>query len=366
MKKWRFVFIIIALFLATTPSFSEPPKFKSATPGRILNFPADHGKHPDFKTEWWYFTGNVKSPEGIKFGFQLTFFRVALFPGEPVSKSSWAVRDLYPAHFAITNITDNKFFFVDLLSREGPGLSQASSADLDVSVKNWFATREEDKIKIFAKDKKYKIELTLTPVKPLVLHGDKGYSRKATNETQASYYYSFTRMAVKGNLTFNGRPSEVTGSAWMDHEFGSSILTEMQTGWDWFSLQLNDNTEIMISYLRRRDNSIDRPFGTLIKADGTTIDLHEKEIQIIKMATWTSPNSKAIYPSQWNISIPDLNLKVNVIPAIANQELITSNSTGIAYWEGSVIVNGTREGKPVEGLGYAELTGYAASMGGLL
>ncbi len=231
-------------------------------PRLVLSFPKDHGKHPDFQTEWWYFTGNLDSDKDRKWGFQLTFFR-RTFVRTPARKlSAWAVRDLFPAHFALTDISNRTFFHSELLTRKGPGLAHAASDDLDVSVKDWYAKRLKNEILIAARHQNYALDLRLVPEKPVVLQGDAGYSQKGDSKGQASYYYSFTRLKAKGTLTFKGNSHKVAGLAWMDHEFGSSMLQGDQSGWDWFALQLDDGTEVMVFHLRKKDNTFERSFGT--------------------------------------------------------------------------------------------------------
>lgn len=336
------------------------------SPRRILTFPKDHGQHPDSQTEWWYFTGNLESEGDRRWGFQLTFFRSA-FVEEPARRASaWAVRDLYPAHFAITDIFNHGFFHSELLTRKGPGLAHAAPDDLDVGVRDWRATRRGEEIHISARELDYALDLQLVPLKPVVLHGDAGYSRKGDSEDQASYYYSFTRLKAEGTLTFKGTSYKVAGLAWMDHEFGSSILKEDQSGWDWFSLQLDDGTEVMIFHLRRKDNTFERPHGTYVPREGPAIDLGNERIVISPKGSWTSPKTKAVYPSGWIVEIPGQDIRLEVVPAIEAQELASGSSIGIIYWEGAVTVRGVRGRNKVAGRGYAELTGYAHPMEGLL
>lgn len=341
------------------------PEFREAVPGRVFAFPRDHGKHKEFQTEWWYFTGNLKS-EKQEWGFQLTFFRRSLVM-EPARKiSSWGVRDVYPAHFALTDVEKSRFFHADLISREGPDLAGASQGDLSVYVRNWKAWRQGEKILIRAKERDFALELDLVEQKPATLHGDAGYSRKGEGETQASYYYSLTRLKAEGTLTFKGIEHAVTGLAWMDHEFGSGMLQKDQVGWDWFSLQLDDGTDLMVFHMRKKDGTFERAFGTLVEPDGRSSDLADRGIAISAKNTWTSPHTGAVYPSAWTIQIPEDRLNLEVRPLVYDQELITGRSTKIVYWEGTVSVQGSRDGKPVRGKGYVELTGYAHSLAGRL
>ncbi len=359
------LFLIAGALLFTQAAQAERSPFRDAVPGRVLVFPRDYGKHPDFQTEWWYFTGNLGSRDNT-WGFQLTFFRRSLLKERALRDSAWAVRDLYPAHFALSDIGNRKFFHTDMISREGPGLAGASSEDLNVWIKNWSARREGDSIRIDAAKDGYAIALDLTSEKAPVLHGDRGYSRKGDSEGQASYYYSLTRLNANGTLTFGGKSHRVTGYAWMDQEFGSSILLPDQVGWDWFSLQLDDGTELMLFHLRKKDGTVERPFGTFVPKEGPPEDLAHTEVKIGSQREWTSPHTKAVYPMGWKIEIPERNIRLSVVPAFEDQELTAAKSTAVTYWEGSVAVEGTSGGHSVRGRGYVELTGYAHSMGGRL
>jgi predicted secreted hydrolase len=345
---------------------AEEPPFSAAVPGRTFSFPQDHGKHPDFQTEWWYFTGNLRSKDNRAWGFQLTFFRRSFVALPSPRQSSWTIRDLYPAHFAITDLLTGQFFHTEVLTREGPGLASAAPDDLKVHVKDWSAQREENAILLKAQHNGYALDVRLVPAKPVVLHGKSGFSRKGNAEDQASYYYSFTRLNTQGTLTFQGKSHKVEGLAWMDHEFGSSILLEDQAGWDWFSLQLDDGTELMVFHLRKRDGTSERPFGTFVPQNGMPEDLDGRRIVMSPGQIWTSPHTAARYPLTWTVQVPDKDLSLEIATASQDQELTGQSAAGIAYWEGAVTVKGSRGSKPVEGRGYMELTGYARSLGGRL
>ncbi len=355
------ILAIIALQVAANGSH-----FATAVPGRAFAFPQDHGKHPGFQTEWWYFTGNLDSEPNDRWGFQLTFFRRSLLDGPSPRKSSWAVRDLYPAHFALTDVKNQRFFHTDLLSREGPGLAGAAHDDLNVYVKNWSVKRQGKAIVLQARQEGYALDLRLVPAKPVVLHGKSGFSRKGNAEGQASYYYSLTRINVTGEITFQGVTHKVKGLAWMDHEFGSSILFEDQAGWDWFSLQLDDGTELMVFHLRKRDGTAEPAFGTFIPENGTPVDLERQRIVLTPTEIWKSPHTAAPYPLRWSVEVPAQHLKLDVTPLTQDQELTGRRGPGIAYWEGAVAVEGWRNGTPIRGRGYIEMTGYARPLGGRL
>ncbi|MEJ2718704.1 MAG: lipocalin-like domain-containing protein [Deltaproteobacteria bacterium] len=357
------VVVLCMLMLCGFDASAAKVVFRQAVPGRILTFPRDHGKHPDFQTEWWYFTGNLESKRGREWGFQLTFFRRGLAKKPARKSSAWGVTDLYPAHFALTDVRNRAFFHKELISRGGPGLAEAAPNRLKVRVKDWSAEQRGKTILIKAHEGEYALDLKLVPMKPVVLHGLSGFSRKGDEKGQASYYYSLTRLKALGTLRFKGTIHRVTGLAWMDHEFGSSILTRNQAGWDWFSLQLDDGTDLMVFHLRRKDGTFEQTFGTLVAGDGRTSDLSGQRIRISPIGTWTSPHTKAVYPSGWRVEIPGRNIALKITPLVQDQELSSGASTGIIYWEGAVRAQGSRDGKEIKGKGYVELTGYARAIG---
>lgn len=361
--------ILIVAFLAfdlsrTFGADSHPTPFQSATAGYRYNFPRDHGSHPIYRTEWWYYTGHLHSKSGRSFGFELTFFRRGIPPDEiKTLPSKWSVKDLYLAHFAVTDITGKRFHFSEKLSREGLGKAGADESRLLVWIDDWRAeasTEPSASHMLVARDETYTLALTLQPTKPLVTHGAAGISRKGKDVGQASHYYSFTRLATSGKLTIDGESFEVIGTSWMDHEFGSAELGTDQVGWDWFSIQFEDDTELMLYRMRRKDGASDlASSGTAVSPDGRTRHLEVTDFQIESSGTWTSAESKATYPAKWQLTIPLLGLILDVTPFLADQELRTSRSTRVSYWEGAVAVTGTKQGRPIKGQGYVELTGYA-------
>jgi predicted secreted hydrolase len=341
-----------------------PTPFQSATAGYQYDFPRDHGSHPTYRTEWWYYTGHLHSKIGRAFGFELTFFRRGVPPDEiKTLPSKWSVKDLYLAHFAVTDISGKRFHFSEKFSREGLGKAGADESRLRVWIDDWRAEASAEPSAshtLAAHDETHALALTLQPAKPLVTHGAAGISRKGKDVGQASHYYSFTRLATNGKLTIDGESFDVTGTSWMDHEFGSAELGADQVGWDWFSIQLEDDTELMLYRMRRKDGSSDlASSGTAVSPDGRTRHLEVTDFQIESTGTWTSPESKATYPSRWRLTFPSLDLVLDVTPLLSDQELRTSRSTKVSYWEGAVAVTGTKQGRPVKGQGYVELTGYA-------
>ncbi|MBL8073246.1 MAG: carotenoid 1,2-hydratase [Nitrospira sp.] len=364
---WR-IGLVVA-WLSASVSFavaasSGSASFQPATAGYQYTFPRDHGSHPTYRTEWWYYTGHLHAKDGRSFGFELTFFRRGIPPEDVTTlPSKWSVKDLYLAHFAVTDVTGKRFHFSEKLSREGLGKAGADESKLQVWIDDWRAEAATDSTgthTIVARDGTHALSLTLQPAKPLVAHGAAGISRKGKEVGQASHYYSFTRLITNGTLTIGEESFEVTGLSWMDHEFGSGDLGTDQVGWDWFSIQLEDNSELMLYRMRLKDGSSDlASSGTVVSPDGRSRHLEVTDFQIESQGTWTSPESKATYPSRWRLTFPSLDVKLDVVPLLADQELRTSRSSKVSYWEGAVAVTGTKQGKPIKGQGYVELTGYA-------
>lgn len=335
---------------------------RSDTPREFI-FPDDHGVHPNFQTEWWYFTGNTDTSDGEKFGYQLTFFRRAILPEPQVitRKSNLAVNQVYMAHFALTDISGGQFYSFERFSR-GDGLTAGATNDpyMSVWLKDWFVSQiDNDSFQLTAAVEGLSIDLILKDSDGILLQGDNGLSRKSL-ET-ASYYYSLPRILTDGSITVQQQEYEVSGLSWMDHEFSTSTLAAGQIGWDWFSLHLDDGKNIMVYSMRLEDGSID-PYshGSLSSKNQEDIYLPIGSFDITAIDYWTSPQSGAEYPSGWRVSIPSQGIDLKITPAINEQELNLS----FTYWEGSVYIEGTVDGNAVNGSGYVEMTGYAHSMQG--
>ncbi|HIC57263.1 MAG TPA: carotenoid 1,2-hydratase [Acidobacteria bacterium] len=336
--------------------------WRLASPTYDLSFPRDHAAHPDYRIEWWYYTGNLFTREGRRFGYQLTFFRVGV-DQNPVNPSQWTVRDLHLAHLAITDIDRGLHRVAERLNRTGVGWAGASTDSLDVWNEDWRATASERTHRLQAMDAnqtgRLLLDLRLDSDAAPVLHGDQGFSQKGEDVGNASHYYSFTRLATRGRLEVDGEAFDVTGTSWMDHEFGSSFLEADQAGWDWFSIQLNDGTDLMVYTLRDLDGRADiRSSGTVVTSEGIT-HLKSDDVRLLPRRRWISSVSGAAYPVDWRIDIPSLGLQLDVSAAIDAQELVTVQSTGVTYWEGAVDAMGTHDGVSVSGEGYLEMTGYA-------
>jgi predicted secreted hydrolase len=329
--------------------------FARALAPRPFSFPEDHGPHPDFRTEWWYYTGNLRSAAGRHVGFQLTFFRVALASDEESRPSAWATRQLYVGHFAVTDTAGGRFHAFSRVSRGALDLAGAATAPFRVWVETWSAAGDGSATRLRASEAGVSIDLALTTGKPVVLQGDRGLSRKGAEPGNASFYYSFTRMPARGVVRLGAEAVEVTGEAWMDREWSTSGLGPGVDGWDWFALQLDDGRELMFYLLRRRDGSAD-PFsaGVIVAADGAARRLEAGEVRVEPLAHWTSARSGVRYPARWRVSVPSAALRLDIEPRLADQEL----RVGTRYWEGAVGVAGTAGARPVAGHGYVELVGY--------
>jgi predicted secreted hydrolase len=338
--------------------------FARATAPRPFVFPADHGPHPTYRTEWWYYTGNLTSATGRHFGFQFTIFRQALSP-EPVQRASdWATHTMYLGHLALTDVVGEQFYAYDRLSRGAAGLAGATGDPFRVFLEDWSVTGsgpEGMQMHLRAAEGEIALDLTLASSKPPVLQGEQGLSRKGSAVGNASFYYSLTRMATSGTIRVAGQSYTVQGLSWMDHEFGTSALDDDAVGWDWFAVQLDSGWDLMFARIRQADGSTS-PFshGSLIAPDGTTRHLDADDLQIEALDTWRSPHSGATYPARWRLTLPEAELSLELVPYLADQEL----PTNIIYWEGAVQISGTQGGQPVQGSGYVELTGYVTAQPG--
>lgn len=384
------------------------PSWENVLPGLALEFPRDHGAHPTTQTEWWYLTGQVEAEDGRRFGLQFTVFRRGLGPGptptgtpSPVlppgaggdtARSDLRADQVLAGHLAVTDVASGRTLFTERLRRTGSALASASTEDLDVVLEDWSLVRRAaaaatedttadgapgpgapEHLLLRAGDRPTGIglALTLTPAKPLVLHGEAGYSSKGGAPGNASAYSSWTRLVTAGELVLGDERLAVTGTSWFDHEYGSSVLEPGVDGWDWFGLHLDDGRELMAFDLRRGDGGrAAASAGTLVAKDGTPKRLGAADFRSTPRGTWTSPRTGATYPAGWRLSLPAEGLELVATPLVADCELVTEGSTGVAYWEGPVELRAAGEDGeptgPVLGRGYAELTGYAGTMRGRL
>jgi predicted secreted hydrolase len=342
----------------------EQTHFREAVSGYAYQFPRDHGSHEDFRTEWWYYTGHLATEDGREFGYELTFFRQAMDdPHVTTNPSRWAIRHLYLAHAALSEHDRQRFRYAEKISRAGIGKAGSETGRLHAWIDRWSveaSPSDHRQHHLRAGSEGFSFDLHLVSEKAPVVHGEGGISRKGTEAGQASHYYSVTRLRTTGTLTVDGHLQTVHGTSWMDHEFGSGRLGNDQVGWDWFSVQLDDRSELMFYLLRRNDGTADPvSSGTWVLPDGTSSALTASDVKIEVLNYWTSPASGGRYPNRWQLSVPSRGLSLLLVPTMPNQELMTERSTQVTYWEGAVNVTGEVGERRMTGQGYVELTGYA-------
>jgi len=330
--------------------------FIPALPGYEFSFPRDHGSHDEYKTEWWYYTGHLRTDGGRRYGFEVTFFRVGVVPPDSPPQSRWELRNLALAHFAITDVNGRRFRYAEKMNRGSPFTASAASDVLDVFNEGWSATTLPDgSWHVVAFNGGDAVDLVLRARKPPAIHGENGVSVKAEGVGYASHYYSMTRLDVSGSVN----RQRCRGLAWMDHEFGSSNLRENQQGWDWFSIQFDNDIELMLYQIRARDGKPDAASsGSLVTSDGEVIHIRRDQMRVEPIDRWRSPHSGATYPMGWRVSVPTFGIAVELQPVLRDQELITRSSTNVTYWEGAVDVSGSFGNIAVSGVGYVEMTGY--------
>lgn len=338
---------------------AETPAFKKAFSPVPLKFPQDFGPHEDYQTEWWYYTGNLETETGRPFGYELTLFRRGLTPGKAESGSQWRSNQIYFAHFTLSDIQNQDFYPQERFSRGAVGLAGAQAEPYRLWLDDWsIEAQSPEQLQLQAQGKEVALDLTLLPTKP-VLQGDRGYSVKGPEPGNASYYYSVVQQPTTGTVTVQGESYSVSGKSWTDHEYSTSALSKGTQGWDWFSLELEDGSALMLYGLRTADNSTTpESNGTYISPEGKVLHLDREDFDIDVLKTWKSPQSQAIYPARWNIAIPKLEIEAQVTPLMNNQELAFSTT----YWEGAVQLAGSRAQETIKGKGYVELTGYEQSL----
>lgn len=354
------IFIVLALLFA---SCAKKIQYQIADAQIPLSLPRDFYAHSDFQTEWWYYTGQVQTDDGKKFGFELVFFKRRtdndIFMGFPIRYYS---NPAHMAHFAITDISTGKFLYSERRERDQKtcrsGKAGASEEILWVWNRDWYVKELNEKYHMYAKMPSYELSLVLTPAKPAILHGQNGFFQK-DDGAHATYYVAFTRLEARGTLVVDNKPYKVSGLAWHDHEFGTHQLSKEQAGWDWFSIQLDDDQEVMLYLLRNIDGTYD-PFSraVLVKADCSKEEVLLSEIKFELLSFWESNKSEAKYPVRWKIEIAKWNLSMEVEPYMNDCELVTPKSTMTAYWEGPVKVDGEMGDNRISGNGYLEMCGY--------
>ncbi len=333
---------------------SQPdPGFARAFEPRALEFPRDHGAHPEYATEWWYLTGNLQSESGRGFGYQFTLFRVALRPGEAVKDSAWRAQQVYMGHLAISDIAEARHHSAERFARAAAGLAGARVSPFEVWLGPWSMRGggELFPLTLSAQHEDMGLSLQLdSGDKPLVLQGERGLSRKSATPGNASYYYSFTRLPTRGELRIGDTAYTVQGYSWMDREWSSSALDKDQSGWDWFALQLDDGRELMFYRLRDREGGA-HPFsrGSLVERDGSVHSLLPDQVELTPLRHWRAEDG-ARYPVGWRLQVAEHQLDLEV-QALLDDQLMDHS---VRYWEGAVDVSGSQRGA-----GYLELSGYA-------
>jgi len=371
--------ILISLLASCTPTKSPsaevqvpdinrinneiPAGFVAADGSRPITFPQDFGAHEDFRTEWWYYTGNLQTSDGQHFGFELTIFRVGLLPPtvELPADSKWYGHSLYFAHFAVSDIGNNKFYAFERYSRPGPGLAGAQAQPYHAWLEDWNITEQKPgKYRLQAEQEGVKIDLSLADEMGVILNGQNGYSRKGKSPSNASYYFSQPRLESDGSIQINGKQYQVNGLTWMDHEFSTNAMDPDQIGWDWFSLQFDEGPALMLFQLRQKNGKIsDASSGTYINAQGKSRSIYNTGFEITVQGNWRSPHTQAVYPDAWQIRLSQPNCLLQAHPWMADQEL---HFPDVTYWEGTVQFEGTCDGSQVQGNGYIELTGYGGKV----
>lgn len=339
-------------------AISTNGQYRDALPGYRYRFPQDHFSHPDYQTEWWYYTGNVTA-DGHRFGFELTFFRQGVDRTAPINRP-WDVGDLFLAHLALSDLDGGAFLHAERTNRAGPGIAGADEATGKIWNGNWKIVWQGGQQILQAVDQRFALNFTLQPSKPPVIQGQNGVSQKANGAGLASHYISMTRLETNGEIELTGKAFKVTGTAWMDHEFFTHQLEADQVGWDWMSIQLRDNTELMLYRIRRKDGSVDSySAGSFVDGQGNSTYLRKEDFRLEPLgATWASPASHAIYPVQWRILVPKLKIQLECSTLLRTQELTSSSGLVPTYWEGATILNGSKGDQPIAGVGYLEMTGY--------
>lgn len=359
----RFFFLLI--FLVAACAQAQNP-WRLALPGWKYEFPRDHFTHPEFKTEWWYFTGNLRDANGKRYGYQLTFFRQGVRPleGRSATTSRFICDELKFAHFAVSDPNTGRFYFTQKTSRGAYGEAGFADGDRIAWIDEWSLKLLPDgAMELAGKMDNASLAITVKTEKPWVIHGENGISQKADGEGRASHYYSGTRLQTTGKLVVDGRESTVSGTSWFDQEWASNQLTPEQVGWNWFALQLSDGSELMLYQMRLRNGNIDpNSSGTYVAPNGQPIPLRRDDYTLTPTRWWTSHATKARYPIAWKLNVPKLGIEAEITTPLERQEL---ELPPIVYWEGMIDLRGTKAGQPLHGEGYMELTGYAGALVGL-
>ncbi len=339
-----------------------PPGIARALPVRALQFPRDFGSHSDSQTEWWYLTGQARrsGSKPREFGFQITFFRSRVDATQTM-QSAFAAKQLIFAHAAVTDLDGKKLWHDQRIARAGMGVASAADHDTDVRLRDWSLRRDTSGYHAQISAAEFTLELNFKPTQPVLLQGVAGLSRKGPDPTQASYYYSEPQLGVVGRLLLNGSKFEVTGTAWLDHEWSDALLHPEAVGWDWIGMNLNDGSALTAFRLRDKSGGTLWSGGSFRSGAKTTEPPHvfsHEDVVFAPLRRWKSPASQATYPVEWAVQTPVGRFKVSAL--LDDQELDSRNSTGAIYWEGlSDLLDAQGVGV---GRGYLEMTGYAQAL----
>ncbi|WP_405232406.1 lipocalin-like domain-containing protein [Lentisalinibacter salinarum] len=343
-------------------SAEDDARFARADAPREFRFPEDHGAHPDYRTEWWYLTGNLETAAGRHFGFQMTFFRFGIDAAPPERPSAWATDQLWMAHFAVTDTEAGEFHADEKFERQALGLAGAETAPFRVWLDDWELASAGDAdgfpLRLVADGGGFALDLGIDEGKPLVLQGEDGLDPKGPEPGNASYYYSFTRLPAEGRLRIGDTEHAVDGLVWIDREWSTSVLGPGVEGWNWFAIQLDDGYDLMYYRLRQTDGGT-APYsgGILVDPDGGVAARYgADQARLEATGYWTSPETGVRYTVAWRLQVPHLGIDLAVTPRMPGQELDLS----VRYWEGAITVDGERDGTPVTGVGYAEHAGVSA------
>lgn len=343
--------------------------WRPAAGGYKYQFPRDHYNHPDYQTEWWYYTGNLRSTDGHRYGFELTFFREAVHLSREIAASeaeTWRPDQIYLAHLAFSDIDGGEFYHTERMNRAGPGLAGATTGSEAGEQRCWngnwqvrWTAVAQGEQELEAVSARLRLRLRLRPNKPPVIHGQNGLSIKGPLAGEASHYISFTRLEATGEVHWKNDAHRVEGLAWMDHEFFTQPRDSSLAGWDWFAIQLDSNEELMLYRLRKKSGEASAySSGTYVDQKGKAYFLPANQFELTAVQSWRSGLSRANYPIDWKIAVPSLNLELREQAALRNQELFATDGVTPTYWEGAVTYLGQIHGHPVKGVGYLEMTGY--------
>lgn len=352
----RALLAILFGLMVFAPAIAQAPAYRPVTPGTILSFPADHGAHPQFRTEWWYVTGWLTTDDGEQLGFQVTFFRSRTgAAGE--NPSAFAPKQILFAHAALSDPKLGKLQHGQRIARQGFGLAEASTKDMDLVIDDWRLRRRADgRIATTVRGEGFTLDLGFQPTQAAILQGDRGYSRKGPKPGQASYYYSVPHLRVSGQIVRAGKPSQVTGQAWLDREWSSTLLDPQAVGWDWVGLNLDGGGAVMAFQVRDKQGRALWAGGSHRAGDGTLTVFTPSDVRLLTERRWRSPRTGATYPVEQTLwaRLPSGERTWRLKPLFDDQELDSRASGGPIYWEGAVTTSGGR--------GYLELTGYASPM----